>query len=532
MVDRRRSHLSLGTVARASPEGESMLHRLFHVAACLHAGKTAVVAEGRRLDYDLLAREAARLAALLRAQGAQPGDRVGMLLANGAEAAVTIWAVLEAGCVLVPLHAALRKTALQPVLRDAEPRWVVSSGELSASFAAVREALPELAGLVVWAPRGAADDAVIAWNFAESAALPAAPRPARDGDPETLAALLYTSGSTGEPKGVMLSHANMCAAIRAVNAYLRLESSDVLYSPLPLSSSYGLYQLIMGLSLGATVVLDRSFVFPVRSLELLARERATVLAGVPTMYAWLASTPALQAHDLSSLRILTSAAASLPLQHARRVRERLPRARLFVMYGQTECKRISYLDPDDFERKPGSVGCGMPFQQHQVVDEAGAPVPPDGTGELVVRGPHVTRGYWRRPEESACKLRPLVAGGESWLHTGDLFRIDADGFLWFVGRQDDILKVGGNKVSPREVEEVLCQLEGVREAAVIGMPDEAWGQAVKAYVVPDGTAQLTAEEVVRFCSARLRGFMVPKAVMFVRDLPKTESGKIKKRELA
>ncbi|MCP5327323.1 MAG: acyl--CoA ligase [Sinobacteraceae bacterium] len=511
-----------------------MLHQLFRAAACLHSGKTAVVAHGRRLDYQALVHEAARLAALLRARGAQPGDRVGMLLANSAEAAVTVWAVLEAGCVLVPLHAASRKDALQPVLRDAELRWVVSAGELSASFAMLREALPTLTGLIVWAPRGGTVDGQIAWNFDASAALPApgALRLPPGDDPEALATLIYTSGSTGEPKGVMLSHANMCAAVRAVNAYLRLESSDVLYSPLPLSSSYGLYQLILGLSLGATVVLDRSFAFPVRSLELLARERATVLAGVPTMYAWLAAAPGLQAHDLSSLRILTSAAASLPLQHARRVRERLPQARLFVMYGQTECKRISYLDPDDFERKPGSVGRGMPFQEHLVVDETGAPVPAGGTGELVVRGPHVTQGYWRRPEESTYKLRPLVAGGESWLHTGDLFRIDADGFLWFVGRQDDILKVGGNKVSPREVEEVLCQLEGVREAAVIGMPDEAWGQAVKAYIVRDGTVQLTAAEVVRFCSARLRGFMVPKAVMFIRDLPKTESGKIKKRELA
>jgi amino acid adenylation domain-containing protein len=507
-----------------------MLHQLFHAAACLHAGKTAVVAHGRRLDYASLRREALRLAALLRERGAAPGERVGMLLQNSAEAAVTAWAVFEAGCVLVPLHAASRRDALQPVLRDAELRWIVTAGELAASFAAVREASPALAGMIVWAPRAAAEGLIV-WHFDEHAADAVAAQPAptcSSSDPASLAALIYTSGSTGEPKGVMLSHANMLAAVRAVNAYLRLESTDVIYTPLPLSSSYGLYQLVSGLGLGATVVLDRSFAFPARSLALLAAERATVFAGVPTMFAWLSTAPAVQAHDLSSLRILTSAAASLPLEHARRVRERLPQARLFVMYGQTECKRITYLDPADFERKPGSVGRGMPYQQLAVVDESGRPVPPGATGELVVRGPHVMQGYWRKPEASARKLRPIAQGGDPWLHTDDLFRVDEDGYLFFVGRKDDILKVGGNKVSPREVEEVLCQIAGVREAAVIGMPDEAWGEAVKAFVVPSEGASLTAEEVVRYCSARLRGFMVPKAVTFVRDLPK----KVKKRELA
>lgn len=522
-----------------------MLQQFFHAAAVLQDAKTAVVAHGRRLSYRQLRAEALRLAAALRAQGAVPGDRVGMLLANSAEAAVTAWAVFEAGCVLVPLHAASRRDALVPVLRDADLRWVVSSGELSASFATLREGTSALAGLIVWSPRPDTGP-VVAWQFADPVEVDAGDAPpfsgmAADGGAGTstgnppdegLAALIYTSGSTGEPKGVMLGHANMAAAIRAVNEYLRLESSDVIYSALPLSSSYGLYQLLSGLSLGATVVLDRSFAFPARSLELVSAERATVFAGVPTMYAWLASAPTLEAYDLSGLRILTSAAASLPLEHGRRVRERLPNARLFVMYGQTECKRITYLDPEDFERKPGSVGRGMPYQRLAVIDEAGVPVAAGSTGELVVQGPHVMRGYWRKPEATAHKLRPLAGESAKWLHTDDLFRIDADGFLYFVGRKDDILKVGGNKVSPREIEEVLCQIDGVREAAVIGMPDANWGQAAKAHLVLSEGAVLTAEEVIRYCSARMRGFMVPKAVVFARALPKTESGKIKKRELS
>lgn len=528
MVDEAPDSMMGGPVGTGCQIGVPLrLDQLFEAAACQHATKPAVVTPDRRLTFGQLRSEAQGVACLLRARGLQRGDRVAVILPNAAEAAVTIWAVWAAGGVVVPVHAALRGETLQALLRDADPRWVVTAGELALSFGAIREALPGRGPLLVWAPRPGAADVLPLQPGAQADAMP-------DGsgsDAAELAALIYTSGSTGEPKGVMLSHANMAAAMLAVNAYLRLESSDVVYSPLPLSSSYGLYQLLSALSLGATIVLDRSFAFPARSLALLAAERATVLAAVPTMYAWLASSPRLADHDLSSLRILTSAASSLPVEHARRVRERLPQARLYVMYGQTECKRISYLDPEDLERKPGSVGRGMPFQEHAVVDEEGRPVAAGESGELVVRGPHVMLGYWQKPELTAWKLRPCARPGESWLHTDDLFRVDEDGFLYFVGRRDDILKVGGHKVSPREVEEVLCQMPGVREAAVVGMPDEAWGEAVRAFIVPGEGTTLDAEAVQRFCSARLRGFMVPKAVAFLRELPKTESGKVKKREL-
>ena len=512
-----------------------MLHDLFRAAAALHAEKLAVVGHSSRLTYRQLENEANRLAQELRRLGARDGDRVAVLMANSAEAAVAIWAVLEAGCVLVPLHAAARRESLQPILRDAEPHWLIAGGELSAAFPGLLAANPGISKLLAWSATTDAapgrDPRLLPWSLEPCAASSQESPPGPAQESAALAALIYTSGSTGEPKGAMLSHANMLAAIRAVNEYLQVTPDDVIYSALPLSSSYGLYQLVLGLAVGATVVLDRSFAFPARSLALVAAEKATVIAGVPTMYAWLAATPTLDQYDLSRLRILTSAAAALPLEHARRVRERLPNARLFVMYGQTECKRISYLDPDDFERKPGSVGRGMPFQEHKVVDESGEPVPPGGIGELVVRGPHVMLGYWRNDDATAHKLRPIAGSAEPWMHTDDLFRIDADGYLFFIGRRDDILKIGGHKVSPREVEEVLCQMPEILEAAVVGMPDAEWGQAAMAHVVLREGASCDAEAVMRFCRTRLRGFMVPKAVVFLGSLPKTESGKVKKREL-
>lgn len=202
------------------------------------------------------------------------------------------------------------------------------------------------------------------------------------------------------------------------------------------------------------------------------------------------------------------------------------------MYGQTECKRISYLEPDEFERRPGSVGRGLSRQELAVVDENGFRVGPGETGELVVTGPHVMQGYWGKPEETARKLRSIQGDDRPWLHTDDLFRLDAEGYLYFVGRRDDVFKVGGHKVSPVEVEETLALMPGIVEAAVTGAPDAEWGQVVKAFVVAGDEAAPMAEDVIRFCAQRLRGFMVPKSVTFVRQLPKTESGKLRRRDLA
>ena len=465
-----------------------MLQDLFDSATVRDRSKVAVIDAVRRIDYGDLQLAAHDFAARLRASGARPGDRVAIHLPNGIDAAIALWGTLAAGTVMVPLHAALRGEALDKVTADADPHWLV------------REP-------------GAIEPRV----------------PAIGPGSEGLAALIYTSGSTGQPRGVMHTHDSMQAGIRMVNDYLRIEAGDIIHSALPLSSSYGLYQLLLGLSCGATVLLDRSFAFPAACLALAARERATVMAAVPTMLGWMARTPLLDQHDLSALRMLTSAAAALPAAHALRLRRRLPQARLFVMYGQTECKRISYLDPDLLEAHPESVGSGLAEQEHRVVDAEGRAVPPGEAGELIVRGPHLMQGYWRRPEETAARLRSLGEDPRPWLFTGDAFTVDAQGLLRFMGRNDEILKIGGHKVSPAEIENVLCQLPEVLEAAVTGVPDEHWGQVAAAFIVPAPASSLDVEQVKRHCSQRLRGYMVPRVVRFVASLPKTPSGKILKQ---
>jgi acyl-CoA synthetase (AMP-forming)/AMP-acid ligase II len=353
-----------------------------------------------------------------------------------------------------------------------------------------------------------------------------APRHAHD-----LAALIYTSGTTGLPKGVMLSHLNMTSAWGSVQQYLRLRESDVIGLALPPVYSYGLYNLLMGLGLGATVVIERQAAFPLRVAQTLEREQVSVLPGVPTLYAALLGVAGLERMDFSALRLLTNAAAALPEAHVRRLRAAWPQAQLFLLYGLTECKRASYLPPELVDARPDSVGRGMPNQEHWLVDDEGRRLPNGSTGELVVSGRHVMQGYWERPEETAQRLRDGALPGQRVLHTGDLFRSDADGFLSFVARRDDIIKTRGEKVSPREVENAIYGLPGVTGCAVVGVADAQLGQAVKAYVTLAEGSTLTGREIIRHCLARLESHMAPQAVEIVDELPRTESGKIRHASL-
>jgi acyl-CoA synthetase (AMP-forming)/AMP-acid ligase II len=322
----------------------------------------------------------------------------------------------------------------------------------------------------------------------------------------------------------MMSHRNVEAAAGSITAYLGGRHDDIVLSALPLAFGYGLYQLLMAVRLGATLVLEKSFAFPQAVFETMRAERATALPLVPTMAAMILQMRDLQPGFLPDLRYMTSAAAPLPAEHIRRLRELFPHVRLYSMYGQTECMRGTYLPPEELDRRPESVGIAIPGTDAFIIDEQGNRVAPGTVGELVIRGPHVMQAYWEDEAATTRALRQGRAPFERELHTGDLFRADEDGFLYFVSRRDDIIKTRGEKVAPRQVETVLHACPGVAEALVIGIDDAILGKAIHALVVRSNSA-LTEREIIRHCARHLEDFMVPKSVEFRTELPRTDSGK-------
>ena len=506
------------------------IHDAFARTARRLPAKVALVVGAQRVTYAELHDQACAIAQVLRADGVEPGDRVLVMLDSGAEYAAALHAVWMAGAVIVPVSPQTKTDKLAFLLQDTRATALLTQGSLASQW---RPAVARAAHLRACRVHGAArdggsDDArTRAWPTAKSAHEPIdAARSEHD-----LAALIYTSGTTGLPKGVMLSHLNMTSAWGSVQQYLGLRESDVIGLALPPVYSYGLYNLLMGLGLGATVVIERQAAFPLRLAQTLEREKVTVLPGVPTLYAALLGVSGIERMDFNALRLLTNAAAALPEAHVRRLRATWPQAQLYLMYGLTECKRASYLPPELADTRPESVGRGMPNQEHWLVDDEGERLPHGSTGELVVSGPHVMQGYWERPAETAQRLRDGPLPGQRVLHTGDLFRSDADGFLSFVARRDDIIKTRGEKVAPREVETAIYGLPGVTGCAVVGVADAQLGQAVKAYVTLAEDSALTGRDIIRHCLARLESHMAPQAVEIVDELPRTESGKIRHASL-
>jgi amino acid adenylation domain-containing protein len=521
--------------SRIEREIVMQVESFLELSAARFPDKTALVCNGRRFTYGELETRANRLATSLIAGGVERGDRVAIYLENSAEAVISIFAILKAGAVFLVVNPTTKSDKASYILNNCRATGLITDRvKLGALSNALNDA-PHLRG--IWVAHGmpgadfpAANRLVDLTAVIENDKLSVTP-PAMQCIDIDLAALIYTSGSTGRPKGVMLTHLNIVSAATSITTYLENRPEDIILSVLPLSFDYGLYQVLMAFKVGGTVVLERSFTYPYRIIELLNQEHVTGFPIVPTISAVLLQLD-LSAHRFPELRYITNTAAALPTDHIRRLRDLFPDVKIFSMYGLTECKRVSYLPPDQIDIRPTSVGRGMPNEEVYVVDDTGQRAPAGTVGELVVRGSNVMKGYWELPEETDRMLKPGPLPGEKVLHTGDLFRMDEEGYLYFVGRKDDIIKTRGEKVSPREVEDVLHAMPGVAEAAVIGVPDDILGEAIKAVVRPQEGVNLTAEEVIRWCSLKLENFMVPKFVDFQGELPKTSTGKISKRELA
>lgn len=490
--------------------------------------KVALVVEDRRVTYAELDEMACRAARGLAGLGLERGDRAVLFLDNSLEAVVALYGVLKAGGIYSIVNAGTKPAKLAFILKDLEPKVVVSQERL---LPVLDEALREAASVQhVLLADVEAPPAPRRGFWPLVGAAPAAPVP-HGGIDLDLAYVIYTSGSTGFPKGVMMTHQSALHGSGSVIQYLGNRPDDVVLSVIPLSFDYGMYQVIMSCRVGSTLILEAGFTFPNQVMRKVARERVTGLPIVPTTASIIVNLKGLAPGACPDLRYITSTAAPLPPAHAARLQELFPGARIFSNYGLTENIRGTYLPPEELARRPTSVGKAIPETEAYVVDEHGRRVPSGTVGELVIRGANLMRGYWRNPAATDAMLRPGPHPWEKVLHTGDLFKTDAEGFLYYVGRKDDLLKSRGEKVPPKEVENVLYQLPGVHEAAVVGVPDPVQGMAIRALLALQPGCTLSARDVQAHCARFLEDYMIPSSVEFRPELPKTESGKIKRREL-
>lgn len=498
-------------------------------SAALLPDKTALIVGGERYSYADINGMADRASSALSTIGLQKGERAAVFLDNSLEAVVSIFAVLKAGGVFLMVNPTMKAEKLSYILNNCRASVLIGPASKSTVVTeAVNNAQHLKSVFLTGKINGQSLIGGRSFSFDEAMNTgAAAPEPVRS-TASDLATIIYTSGSTGSPKGVMMAHSNMTAAADSITAYLENTASDVILNTLPISFDYGLYQVLMAFKTGATVILEKSFMYPYRIIETMLKEKVTGFPIVPTMSAILLQMVDIKKMSFPALRYISNTAAALPVSHIQKLREFFPGAKMYSMYGLTECKRVSYLAPEEIDRRPGSVGKAMPDTEAYIVGENGTRVGPGVIGELVVAGPHVMRGYWEMPEETATRLRPGARPGELVLYTGDLFKSDEEGYLYFVGRRDDMIKSRGEKVSPREIEHVLYSIDGVIETAVIGVPDPILGQAIKAFVVKKENHPLTEKDILSFCARHLEDHMVPKLIEFTAALPKTDTGKIKK----
>ncbi|BCH56774.1 class I adenylate-forming enzyme family protein [Agrobacterium vitis] len=487
-------------------------HHLSHSAA-VRPNKLALQDGTTSITFSNLHGWATAVAHGLHGVGVQPGGRVVLLMENSVEFAKAYWAVVYAGAVVTPVSPQTRTDKLSYIIRDCTPDAVITDAGLvdmvrSASLETPVQILTPASCLELAGAEQSAMGSVGAESLID----------------QDLGCIIYTSGSTGHPKGVMLSHQNLVTASRSVSTYLGYTEADSIFVAIPLTFDYGMHQLTMGALVGATVVIERNFSKPLYTLDRLARSGATVLPLVPSMIPMIDVLA--DRFDLKEVRLISSTAAALDPSRIDRLSELFPQAKIYSMYGLTECHRCTYLPPEMLHERKASVGIAIPNTELWVVDADGVRQRRNATGELVIRGATVMKGYWNNPEKTAERLKPGLFPGEYVFHTGDICRLDEHGYVHFVARMDDVLKVKGEKVAPKEVEDALRRHPSVLEAIVFGRPDPAYGQSVCAAVNLRDGANTTPEVLRAWCAEHLEPVAVPRSIEIMEAFKLTMNGKI------
>lgn len=483
----------------------------------------AIRLAGRDVDFATFDAVSDRVAAALAVRGIRKGDRIGLYCVNSDAFAMVYFGIIKAGAVVVPINVLLKPNEIEYILNDAQAVALVYHELFAPAVSAFRNSVSSLKTLVhIGAQKSAPTD--LSWT--EFTAVTEVPPQIAFNPAEDIASILYTSGTTGQPKGAMLTHRNLAANCRSVMAAMHFTpGKDVILVVLPMFHAFAatagmLTPLLHGFAFAPVPKFD-----PVPLAEAIAQTRSTVFLGVPSMFNALMRLPDSHVENLSGLRFCVTGGAAMPVELMKHFEQRF-RIPLYEGYGPTECSPVVSVNPIDGAAKPGSVGLPLPQVDVSIRDEQGNELPAEQTGEICVRGPNVMKGYWKRPQDTEASFC-----GE-WFRTGDLGCIDQDGYLHIVDRIKDLVIINGMNVYPRKVEDVLYEDTRVQEAAVVGEPHPTHGEIPVAYVVlQPGAEATTSADIRKFVAERLGSFEVPRKIYFVQQLPKNAAGKVLKRAL-
>ncbi len=476
---------------------------------------SAFVYLGQSTTYSELGDQVQRVAFGLSQRGIKKGDKVALLLGNSPEFIIAYYGILRLGAIVVPINPTFTAPEISYILANSEAKGVVALSALSPLMDVLKEKIS--LSFVVYVGEYTTD---INWTELIAAD---AKNESVFVDEEDLAVILYTSGTTGRPKGAMLTHKNMASNAEGIQKLVTLTPEDRMVAVLPMFHVFCMTVCMNGpIAAGSTIIIIPRF-SPVEVLETIHKEGATILAAVPTMFNFLYQVPNTVAENFSSIRYCCSGGASLPVDLLHRFEKKFNTI-ILEGYGLSESSPIATFNTPRKPRKAGSIGVDIFGVTNKVVDENGNELPPNEIGELIVQGPNIMKGYLGMPEATAEALK------DGWLYTGDMAYMDEEGYFYIVDRKKDLIIVGGYNVYPREVEEVLYKHPDIIEAAVIGVPHEEYGESVKAFVVAKDPT-LTSEAVIEFCREQLVRYKLPRTVEFLADLPKNSTGKILRRSL-
>ncbi|ELY3194272.1 AMP-binding protein [Salmonella enterica] len=487
----------------------------------------AIVTTNESITWSALMERVQKTACYLRKQGVNRGDRVMVWLPNSIDFVVSFWATQYLQAVFVPVNPDTPLERVMWLINNAEARTLITEPSRANPLQAEFHRFPSVTVIYDDPP----EDNVISsatLTLREITEIPLSQNISATFSLDVdLACLIYTSGSTGNPKGVMLTQRNMLSAATSVSTYLKIMAKDRIYCAIPMSFDYGLYQAIMAARVGAMLILDRDFTRPLFALSHAVKNLATLLPIVPSMLSIIA--PLASRYDLSSIRKITNTAAALHPADIDKLMALFPQAEIFSMYGLTECHRCTWLPPEMLKENKESVGYAIPNTELWVIDEHGKAHTTNATGELVIRGATVMSGYWRNEEQTKKKLRPGPLPGEQVLYTGDICRLDEKGLLYFLARQDDIMKSCGEKVAPKEVEGVIMRFPGVSQVAILGLAHPVYGTEIVACIETEVSIDLPS--IKAFCKTHLESYKCPHRYIVEARLKRNPNGKIDKNAL-